>query len=445
VRARSRIFRSLIAAATFVAAAGAVSCGSQERVARSKADVRAPTATPRAQAAGAMRQPSRASLPSRRARWKRLPSLAAIASDPDGAQIVALDDAVYVTAVSRDGDGAKPNRLRVWRWTGRRWARPLGNRGLPLHRNTIVTALAGDRLCVIVRSDDSAPTLCLRGRRWQRVADELGSAGPYAHVSSVFAVGGRTFAIQQRRVDPKITPGGAGVEGRVEARMFEFTRSAWRDVGAGDLDPSIALGAQRPQGFEWQGRACVTYDAPPASRATPGEARFRCLVNGHWADAAPPLRAVKHSDVVNVDGVTASGATLFAGLAVFSGRHVDWPIWRLEAGRWQQTSLAPTRASWDEQGDLYEVAGNVWAFRFDQRMTKAGLRANLVVRAYDPSTGLARDVGAPLLRGRVVHGPVYYGIGSWKGDVYALVTEPDRNRQRNHLAAYRLHEPQSTR
>lgn len=381
--------------------------------------------------------------------WRALPQLPDHGGrDIDGAAVTNADDSLYAAVVDRAPRTDVPSRVAVYRLGDGRWHGPIGGRPLPLNRDGRFDLLGGERPCVVLPQAQRVHAWCVsESGRWEQLGPAVFDTTyprPDTTFAGAFRSQGRVYVLRAD-IQRASQPSGANRR-RLEHRVLRFDGRRWSEPAMGDIDPGAAQGSQRVSGLTWDGRTCVAYDRLGGQPGQGPSVHVRCLEDGRWSPAGPALDLsgvvgapnIADREAINLDGAVAVDGILHIGVDHFRPEDVDWSTLALHDKAWSPTPLGGEKSpTWDAQGSLHEIGGQVWAVRFDQRPSSQGLRATLVVRALGGG-GHAQDVGAPLIRDARLYGPLYWGLAEVAGSVYAIATIPRSRAARNELQVFRL-------
>lgn len=360
--------------------------------------------------------------------WRPLPALpTGSVLDVDGAAIASAHGQLYAAVVDRGRDPRQLSRVHTFRWRDNGWIR-LGQ--LAVNRDEPFFLTGGRRACITatVRREVRARCVSAEQRSWRPAGKTIfQTTHPSARValSHAFAGNGRLYVVRAETHEAR-----TGHPRRLEHRVLRQD-AAWRRLGARDIDPTTALGTQRVTGLMRDGRPCLVYDALSDDPVQGPSVQERCLDGNQWrATSTPPLSLDRVSatvrrgrEAINVDGAASVDGNLFVGVDHFQPTRTNWPVYHTLGDGWQSAGFTPQPTGWNAQGSLYEVKGQLWAVRFDQRPSATGLLTRLVVLRRSRA-GRVAQVGPALLENEPLRGPLYWGLVASGPQVYAAATVP---------------------
>lgn len=379
--------------------------------------------------------------------WQALPPLSTgRAIDIDGAAIAAAGNELYAAVIDRAASPAEPSHVQTFRLNGGKWT-TLGR--IPMNRDAPFYLTGGERPCITATRLHSVRVWCLSrwDRRWRRSGDTVFHStypGPGVTLAGSFMSRGRQYVLraEARRVSDGV---------RTEHRVFARAGSRWREPAPGDIDRTAPMGSQRVSGVTYEGRPCLIYDALSDNPAQGPRVQLRCLRRKAWQTAATgPLslddvsRSVQRGrEAINTDGAAVVNDRLFVGIDHFQATQVRWRVYRASERQWTDSGFTRVQeAGWNSQGSLHAIGEQLWAVRFDQRPGPKGLRTRIVVLRQTPR-GRVEQVGAPLLANAPFYGPLYWGLATAGGHVYAAATVPVAGTRRNEFRIFALSRPRS--
>ena len=361
------------------------------------------------------------------------------ASIIEGAKLASAADDTYVAVTQRSATSTGPSEVLVYRlgpqgaWTG-----PVGGRPLQVNRDRRALLLGGRRLCLAREIGYRAEVVCLdRSDQWEPLGGGAAfpTSGPSADVGLAAAIQKADGTVQLVQRFPSAT-------GQPRHTVVELRDGRWSQTTPQGLDPRGAI-TQRPMPFLRGDTTCIAFDTFASAATSRSTISATCRQTTGWRPGAIPSLAASalgnrsRPIVFNVDGTAAVDDDIFLGVDAFRSKTTDWQVLKLEGTRWSPLAADAQDPGWAAQGSLYNVNGELWAVRFDQRTTNAA-SAQIKLVALRLQSGRLTQVGAPLAESAASTGPLYWDLMGLDNGVIAVTTSSERGGAENALHVLRL-------